>query len=389
MTIQTPPGWLQNVGATHTAAQLRQYIAGLVAGNYSSATGLRARGGIHPSMGDEFRVHQAASPNMTVVVEPGTACIPGTEAGSQGNYWAYNDAAVTLSITAAHATLPRIDIVVVNVRDTFYSGSFNDSQLQVITGTPASSPVAPAAPNNAIIICQVAVGAAVTSIVDANITDSRFYLAGVGGVINIRTLSAAPSASEMTEGQLLWTMDTNRLYAYDGTNTNQVYPYINLIKFARKTADETVNNSTTQQDDDHLVLPMEANTSYTFRITCLVNVFANAGFKTSLSFPAGVTEVSWNQIGPLAPGDTSGNAYSTTHWVAGAMGQTSSPATTADRTGGLSQATAFDTWHTIEGHIVNGANAGNLQFRWAQNAAAANNLIVRANSWMELRKVTG
>jgi hypothetical protein len=162
---------------------------------------------------------------MTVLVESGVACIPGTESGAQANYWATNDAQVTLSISAAHATLPRIDIVVVNIRDTFYSGASNDSQLQVITGTPASSPAVPTAPANSITICQVAVGAAVTSIVDANITDVRYYLASAGGVINSRTLAAAPvGGTEVTEGQLVWDMTTNRLYVWDGTAYVLVWP---------------------------------------------------------------------------------------------------------------------------------------------------------------------
>lgn len=224
MAVTNPPGWLQNAGSTHTAAQLRQYLAGLVAGNFSSATGLRARGGIHPSLGDEFRTHQAGSPNMTVITEPGICCIPGSESGAQANYWACNDAAVTLSITAAHASLPRIDIVVVNIRDTFYSGVNNDSQLQVIAGTPASSPVPPSAPANSITICQVAVGAAVTSIVDANITDLRFYLAATGGVINARTDAARPASTEINVGQLAYSMDVSKLYIWDGSAYNQMFP---------------------------------------------------------------------------------------------------------------------------------------------------------------------
>lgn len=224
MALQNPVGWLQNAGSTHTAAQLRTYLAGLQAGVFNVATNVRARGGVHPGLGTELVVTQAGSPNMTVLVEAGVCSIPGTESSSQGNYFAWNDAQVTLSITAAHATLNRIDLVVINVRDQVYSGSFNDGQLQVITGTPASSPVPPAAPANSIILAQVAVAAAVTSIVNANITDTRFYMAAVGGVINIRNIGAIPSSSEMNEGQLLWAMDTNIIYVWDGSAAVQLYP---------------------------------------------------------------------------------------------------------------------------------------------------------------------
>ena len=224
MTILTPPGWLQNAGSTHTAVQLRQYFAGLQAGNYSTATSLRARGGVHPTLGQEFAVTQAGSPNMTVLVESGVVSIPGTESGAQANYLACNDGQVILSIAAAHATLARIDIVVVNIRDQVYSGSSNDAQLQVITGTPASSPVAPSAPNNAVIIAQIAVGAAVSSITNANITDTRFYLAGTGGVINCRTDASRPTSAEIAEGQLVWVMATNILYVWDGSAYDEVWP---------------------------------------------------------------------------------------------------------------------------------------------------------------------
>lgn len=228
MAILNPPGWLQNAGATHSASQLRTYLAGFQAASLASTT-LQARGGVHPSSGQSFLVTQAGSPNMTVLVESGLVSIPGTLSGTQGNYLVCNDAQVTLSITAAHATLPRIDIVVVNIRDSQYSGVSNDAQMQVIAGTPASSPVAPSAPDNSITIAQIAVGAAVTSITNANITDVRFYIAAVGGVINARTEATRPGSTEIVEGQPVWTMDNNKLWLWDGSAYSQLYPGYNLI----------------------------------------------------------------------------------------------------------------------------------------------------------------
>lgn len=229
MSLINPPLGLQNAGNTHTAAMLRTVLAGLQAGNFSAATNLRSRGGIHPTLGSEFVVTQAGSPNMTVLCGSGVASVPGTESGTQGNYLCINDASVTLTVTAAHATLARIDLVVLNVRDAFYSGANNDSQLQVIAGTPASSPVAPSAPANSIIIAQIAVGAAVTSIVNANITDQRFYMAAAGGVINARTVATMPTSAEIGAGQKVWTMDAGKLWIWDGTAYSQIYPGLNKI----------------------------------------------------------------------------------------------------------------------------------------------------------------
>ena len=162
---------------------------------------------------------------MTVLVSSGVASIPGTESGAQANYWVVNDAQVTLAIAAAHASLTRIDLVVINVRDSVYSGANNDSQLQIITGTPGSPGVAPTAPVNSITIAQVAVGASVSSIVNANITDTRYYLAATGGVISCRNDAAAPIGGvEVSVGQLLWVIDTAILYVWNGSAYNQIWP---------------------------------------------------------------------------------------------------------------------------------------------------------------------
>jgi hypothetical protein len=59
------------------------------------------------------------------------------------------------------------------VRDAYYSGANNDVIFQVIAGTPAGSPTAPALPANSISLATIAVGAAVTQINSGNITDTR------------------------------------------------------------------------------------------------------------------------------------------------------------------------------------------------------------------------
>lgn len=256
MAIQNPPGWIQALN-THTAAQLRMYMASLQAGSSATAVSLRARGGVHPQFGQELVVTQAASPNMTVLVEAGACSIPGNESGTQGNYFAVNDAQVTLSVTAAHATLPRIDIVVVNVRDAQYSGANNDVQLQVVAGTPASSPVAPTAPNNSITIAQIAVGAAVSSIVNANITDTRSYVAAVGGVINARNNGSRPSSNEIPVNQLVATLDNKQLFIWDGSaffeiaRVNDVNTVIDAIQTNVSATDTT--SGTTELNLSRLV----------------------------------------------------------------------------------------------------------------------------------------
>jgi hypothetical protein len=90
-----------------------------------------------------------------------------------GTYVGYNDATVVLSVTTADPTNPRIDRVCLTVNDAYYTGAINNAVLQVVAGTPAGSPVAPALPANSISLATVAVGAGATSITTANITDTR------------------------------------------------------------------------------------------------------------------------------------------------------------------------------------------------------------------------
>lgn len=209
MTEVNPAFALQNAGATHTAANDRMMLSGLGTGIRAS-TSLIGRGGVNPIAGGLMTVAQTGSPSMAVLVGSGIAYVPGTEGSVQGVYACTNDATVTLSIDAAHATLPRIDLVVAKVEDDFYSGSTNAWSLAVVTGSPNVSPSAPAAPNNSLTLAQVAVGANVTSITNANITDTRVWFTASGGIIPC-TSSTKPALNTVHPGQAIYLTDTAEL----------------------------------------------------------------------------------------------------------------------------------------------------------------------------------
>lgn len=158
MTLRTPPSWLQN--GSHPAENDRL-----------TTQALWATTGIIKS--DSLAVAQNSPTGLSVLVSSGWAAIVGTTQANMGTYVGFNDATVTLSINTADATNPRIDLVCMTVNDAYYTGSLNNVILQVIAGTPAGSPVAPALPANSISLARVAVGAGATSIINANITDTR------------------------------------------------------------------------------------------------------------------------------------------------------------------------------------------------------------------------
>jgi hypothetical protein len=122
---------------------------------------------------DSLTVTQNTPPGLSVLVTSGWAAIVGTTQANMGTYVGYNDATVVLSVTTADPTNPRIDRVCLTVNDAYYTGAINNAVLQVVAGTPAGSPVAPALPANSISLATVAVGAGATAITNANITDTR------------------------------------------------------------------------------------------------------------------------------------------------------------------------------------------------------------------------
>lgn len=158
MVLRTPPSWLQN--GSHPAENDRLSMQAIFA-----TTGIIGSSSL--SVGPNSPV------GMSVVVASGWAAIVGTTQSNMGVYTVYNDANTTLTVTTADPTNPRIDRIVATVQDAFYSGSFNNVIFQVVAGTPAGSPVAPATPANSISLATVLVGAAVTQINAGNITDTR------------------------------------------------------------------------------------------------------------------------------------------------------------------------------------------------------------------------
>jgi len=160
---------------------------------------------------------------MSVVVKSGHAVVPGSEGSKQGVYMVCNDADVTLTIATAHASLNRIDIVCVKVEDQAYSGSVNAASLVVVTGTPAGSPVAPAAPNNSLILAQVSVVANDTSITNGEITDRRAFLAATGGLVSVAT-STERDALSAYESLAVYRRDKDTIETYDGAAWRTAWP---------------------------------------------------------------------------------------------------------------------------------------------------------------------
>lgn len=146
----------------------------------------RAMGAL-PGVSSGFSLNvtqRAAGANMSVDVAPGFALVPGTEFASLNDVWPVaSDAITNVAIAGANPTNPRRDAIVLRVQDPEISGATAAKTISVVTGTPAASPVLQPLPTNSMLLADVRVNAAATSVVNANITDRRTRMAFPGRVI--------------------------------------------------------------------------------------------------------------------------------------------------------------------------------------------------------------
>jgi len=206
---------IPNYGDTAIPEQARLYAADLqMLTQTASLTGTKSG----------LQVAAQGSPNMTVQV------------GSGEIYWLNSVVAVAagnVTITAANATNPRIDLVVVD----------SSGVKSAVAGTAAAVPTSPAIPANSVVLAQVFVPANDTTISTAQIKDRRI-------VVQVPSVAGA---------------------------TNIV----------RKTAIETVASSATLQDDNHLFFTMTSNGIWQVKCFVFATSASNAAMKFNWSVPAG------------------------------------------------------------------------------------------------------
>lgn len=161
--------------------------------------------------------------------------------------------------------------------------------------------------------------------------------------------------------------------AYDGADvvintkaTAEQYNWLKnvLLPTAHKEADETVNNNTGLQDDDDLVVTLEANKYYAFELWLEFNSTAVADIKFAFTIPAGAT-VEWGHL-----------RYTGASLVLALISGTgtSSPADGA----------GADSNVYIRGFVYTAAAAGDLQLQWAQQVLEATDTKVLEGSWLKV-----
>lgn len=125
------------------------------------------------------------------------------------------------------------------------------------------------------------------------------------------------------------------------------------LTFARvvKTADETVSNSSTLQNDNSLLFAVSANKTYAFCILMFADILATSDFKYGLSLPASAT-ANWMKAGGF--------------YSAGSLSYFTADATNAIEV----SITNPKPYHIMQwGEVITGASSGTVNFQWCQKLA--------------------
>lgn len=184
---------------------------------------------------DGLKVTESLTPGMSVLVAPGTGYFYGSGTNANVMYEFYSDANETVTIGTA-GVQARIDIICLKV-----DASTGVASIVAIAGTPSGSPAVPATPASHYKLAEVAVGAGVTTITNANITDKRrsVFVAPTGarnqGLINGKIVPTVASNNLTVAIKTLQDTDpstTNPVGIWIGNNLRWITSALSLTRNA-------------------------------------------------------------------------------------------------------------------------------------------------------------
>lgn len=181
------------------------------------------------------------------------------------------------------------------------------------------------------------------------------------------------NASNLASGTISDARFPATLPAVSGANlTGVVAASFAGLKTKVKTADETVNNSTTLQNDDTFSFAIGASETWACALFLAVDTSAAADFKYEFTVPASCTGTSYAELANQS----------------GATGLTALTAVGTPVACLIAYSSGQNAVVHITATFVNSTNAGTVQFQWAQNSLVAGNTKVLAGSYMLASKAS-
>lgn len=202
--------WL-NGSVSFNAQELRRADASIFTGDGNP---LGVLGGIVRHSDTSLDV--SVSVADVVTIQPGAVVIPGNSGVGNGCYRTALGAVETGNLTARNATNPRIDLLVYRVLDddVITTHDAYTARIELIAGTPAASPVAPALPAMAVELARITVPA--TAGGAASVDKSfRMYAAATGGKLPVQSAARLPAVPNPKFLEAV-ALDTGIEYWWDG-----------------------------------------------------------------------------------------------------------------------------------------------------------------------------
>lgn len=335
------------------------------ASTMADGTALGSRSGVRP--GDPGMT--VALSGSTINVSPGVVTV-GYPA--QGVYRAaFGSTTSPGTLNAAHATLPRTDLVYVRVWDNSVDGGgLNTADIVYLPGTASATPTAPVPAGTQIYmpLATIAVPASGSGSPSVN-SSVRPVTVAPGGILPD---AAAPG---LYAGQ--YRDNGSGLERYDGAAWITPQPRgIGAILFARKSADTSRANNITNTDDPHLSVSLAANATYTLEALIAYSTPNAADFKMAFTTPAGATQM-WSPWGISDDSDTNSG---------GTVGRIRTGISTGTALSVGIQATTTVTMRPV-GLIRTAGTAGPCAVQWSQSAASATPTILYTDSFLKLQRV--
>jgi hypothetical protein len=180
---------------------------------------LMARTGLFPTGANPADLIKVTA--LQAKVTPFQAFIGG-DGDDQPGYRVTVDEDVVLTFAPGSGGDPRIDLVVVRVRDNPHDASgVQTGSVEIIPGTPAATPAAPAVPVTTLALWQVLVPGSTTGAVGLDFavarTNRRVYTAASGGALRVPSQAIRDSIPVPFEGMTVWREDRRWHETYDGT----------------------------------------------------------------------------------------------------------------------------------------------------------------------------
>jgi hypothetical protein len=157
-------------------------------------------------------------------------------------------------------------------------------------------------------------------------------------------------------------------------NANQVVGAVGSIIYARKTATESITNSTTLQDDDHLSFAMNANETWEINgeLDASINASSTQGIRMALEIPTGATM----RVMYTAIANAGGNAITGCELI-----------TTSNASTDIAILSPIKhSLISIRGIIIMGSTSGSVKLRWCQTSSSTNSVSIESGSYMKIMR---